>query len=46
VRARLGGLGFEIAPPEQQTPKPLARAQRAEIEKWWLLINAADIGAE
>jgi 4,5-dihydroxyphthalate decarboxylase len=39
VRARLGDLGSESPPPGQQTPPP----QRAEIEKRWPIIKAADI---
>ncbi len=46
VRARLTGLGQEIPPPEQQTAQALAAHQRAEIEKWWPLIKAANIKAE
>jgi tripartite-type tricarboxylate transporter receptor subunit TctC len=46
VRARLGQLGFEIFPPEQQTPQALGAHQRAEMEKWWPIIRAAGIEAE
>ncbi len=46
VRARLTGLGQEIPPPEQQTAQALAAHQRAEIEKWWPLIKAANIKPE
>jgi tripartite-type tricarboxylate transporter receptor subunit TctC len=46
VRSRLTGLGQEIPPREQQTAEALAAHQKAEIEKWWPLIKAANIKAE
>jgi tripartite-type tricarboxylate transporter receptor subunit TctC len=46
VRMRLGELGFEIFPRDQQTPEALRALQRAEIEKWWQIIRAAGIKAE
>src|SRR5262245_24931293 len=46
VRERLVGLGQEIPPPEQQTAEALAAHHKAEIEKWWPLIKAANIRAE
>src|SRR5436190_792323 len=46
VRQRLTDLGQEIPPPEQQTAEALAAHQKAEIEKWWPLIKAANIKAE
>jgi tripartite-type tricarboxylate transporter receptor subunit TctC len=46
VKARLGGLGQEIPPREQQTAQALAVHHKAEIEKWWPLIKAANIKAE
>ena len=46
VRARLIGLGQEIPPREQQTAEALAAHHKAEIEKWWPLIKAANIKAE
>jgi len=46
VRQRLTYLGQEIPPPEQQTAEALATHQKAEIEKWWPLIKAANIKAE
>jgi hypothetical protein len=35
-----------IATPEQQTPAGLAAFQKAEINKWWPIIKAADIKTE
>jgi tripartite-type tricarboxylate transporter receptor subunit TctC len=46
VRRRLTELGQEIWPPEQQTPQALGALQKAEIEKWWPIIKAANIKAE
>jgi tripartite-type tricarboxylate transporter receptor subunit TctC len=46
VRTRLGELGFEIFPRDQQTPEALAAYQKSEIEKWWPIIKAAGIKAE
>ena len=46
VRARLVGLGHEIVPREQQTPEALGAFHKAEIEKCWPIIKAANIKAE
>jgi tripartite-type tricarboxylate transporter receptor subunit TctC len=46
VRARLATLGQEIFPREQQTPEALATYHKAEIEKWWPIIKAANIKGE
>jgi tripartite-type tricarboxylate transporter receptor subunit TctC len=46
VKARLVGLGQEIPPREEQTAQALAAHHKAEIEKWWPLIKAANIKAE
>ena len=35
--------GVEIAAREKQTPESLAAIQRAEIKKWWPIIDAAGI---
>jgi tripartite-type tricarboxylate transporter receptor subunit TctC len=43
VRQKLAELGHDVPPPEQQTPDALALLQRAEIEKWWPIIRAANI---
>ncbi len=46
VRSRLGDLGSEIPARERQTPQTLAAVQKAEIEKWWPIIKAANIKGE
>ena len=46
ARKRLGDLGVEIVPREQQTPEALGAHHRAEIEKWWPMIKAAGIRVE
>jgi tripartite-type tricarboxylate transporter receptor subunit TctC len=47
VRRRLTDeLGQEIPPPKQQTPQALYAYQKAEIEKWWPMIKAANIRPE
>jgi tripartite-type tricarboxylate transporter receptor subunit TctC len=46
VQKRLADLGHEIFPREQQTPEGAAAFQKAEIERWWPVIKAANIRAE
>ena len=46
VRQKFADLGQEIFPREQQTAEALAALQKAEIEKWWPIIKAANIKAE
>jgi tripartite-type tricarboxylate transporter receptor subunit TctC len=46
VRQRLGDIGQEIFPREQQRPESLGALQKAEIEKWWPIIKEANIKAE
>ena len=46
VQKRLAELGHDIPPRELQTPEGLAKHQKAEIEKWWPIIMAANIKAE
>jgi tripartite-type tricarboxylate transporter receptor subunit TctC len=46
VRRRLGDLGQEIPPRDQQTPEALAAFHKAEIKKWWPIIKAAGIKVE
>ncbi len=46
VSKRLGEMGQEIPPREQLTPAALGAFHKAEIEKWWPVIKAANIKAE
>jgi tripartite-type tricarboxylate transporter receptor subunit TctC len=46
VRKRFADLGMEIPPREQQTPQALFDHHKAEIEKWWPIIKAANIKVE
>ncbi len=46
VRSRLADLGQEIFPRQQQTPETLDAYHKAEIDKWWPIIKAANIKAE
>ena len=46
VRIKLGDLGQEIPPREQQTPEALRAHHKAEIEKWWPVIKQAGIKVE
>src|SRR3989442_7883058 len=46
VRKRFADLGLDVASREQQTPEGLAAFHKAEIEKWWPIIKAANIKTE
>ena len=46
VRSRLESQGMDVAPREMQTPESLAAIQRAEIAKWWPIIEQAGIKAQ
>ena len=44
MRKRFADLGQDV--PQHQTPAALAALQKAEIEKWWPIIKAANIKGE
>ena len=46
VRQQLTDLGQVIPPRKQQTPEALAAYQKAEIEKWWPIVKAANMKGE
>jgi tripartite-type tricarboxylate transporter receptor subunit TctC len=46
VRQKLSDLGQEIFARDHQAPEALAAYQKAEIDKWWPIIKAANIRAE
>jgi tripartite-type tricarboxylate transporter receptor subunit TctC len=46
VRTRFADLGLDVASRQQQTPEGLAAFHKAEIDKWWPVIRAANIKVE
>ena len=46
TKAKFAELGLDVAAKEQQTPEGLAAFQKAEIEKWWPIIKAANLKGE
>lgn len=46
VQARLAELGLDLASREQQSPEGVAAYHKAEIDKWWPVIKAANIKVE
>lgn len=46
VKQRFAELGQEIPPADQQSPAALRAFQKAETEKWWPVVKAADIRPE
>jgi tripartite-type tricarboxylate transporter receptor subunit TctC len=46
VKKRLGDVGVDIPPRNQQTPEALRTLQKAEAAKWWPMIKAANVKPE
>jgi Uncharacterized protein conserved in bacteria len=46
VQQRFRDLGHEVATREQQTPAALFAYHKAELDKWWPIIKAANIKAQ
>jgi tripartite-type tricarboxylate transporter receptor subunit TctC len=46
VQKRMVDFGLEVPPVEQQSAAALGALQKAEIEKWWPIIKAANIKGE
>ena len=46
VKERFKELGIEITPLDQQSPEALRAYQKAEAERWWPIIKAANIKGE
>src|SRR5882757_948323 len=46
VKEKLAGLGQDIPPAEMQTAEALGKHYKAEIDKWWPIIKAANIKVE
>jgi tripartite-type tricarboxylate transporter receptor subunit TctC len=46
VKERLAELGIQISPLDQQSPEALRALQKAEAERWWPIIKAANLKAE
>jgi tripartite-type tricarboxylate transporter receptor subunit TctC len=46
VRHRLEDLGQVIPPRDRQTAEALGAYHKAEIDKWWPIIKAANIKTE
>jgi len=46
VQRQLTDLGQVIPPRDRQTPEALAAYQKAEMEKWWPIVKAANMKGE
>jgi tripartite-type tricarboxylate transporter receptor subunit TctC len=46
VKERFAGLGIQITPLDQQSPEALRAFQKAEAERWWPIIKAANLKGE
>ena len=46
TQKRIADQGLDSPSRDQQTPEALAAYQKAEIEKWWPIVKAANIKAQ
>jgi tripartite-type tricarboxylate transporter receptor subunit TctC len=46
VRKKFEDLGLQMPPKDKLAPEALGAWQKAEIEKWWPMIKAADVKVE
>ncbi len=46
VRRKFEELGLEMPPKEKLSPEALGAWQKAEIDKWWPMIKAANVKVE
>jgi tripartite-type tricarboxylate transporter receptor subunit TctC len=46
ARKQLENLGLQMPPPDKLSPEALGGWQKAEIEKWWPMIRAANVKVE
>jgi tripartite-type tricarboxylate transporter receptor subunit TctC len=46
TQKRVADQGLDSPARDQQTPEALAAYQKAEIEKWWPIVKAANIKAQ
>jgi tripartite-type tricarboxylate transporter receptor subunit TctC len=46
VKKTLADIGQQVPEPDEQTPQALAKLQKAEVDKWWPVIKAANIRAD
>ena len=46
IRKKFADQSYELTQRDEQTPEYLARFQKAEIDKWWPIIKAANIKPE
>jgi tripartite-type tricarboxylate transporter receptor subunit TctC len=46
VRKQLENLGLQMPPKDKLTPEALGAWQKAEIDKWWPMIKAANVKVE
>src|SRR5262245_12305311 len=46
MHSQLANIGQRIFPPDQRTPEKLGEFHKAEVEKWWPIIKAANIKGE